>query len=136
MKQAAGLIAMAFLATPALVEAAMPTSFLCTLDGADLLKPAMAPVAICARVKHGLEAALSVQLHAVAALPKVSSRTLRSLKVDLSIRKPGIVAAIVTQRHQRTTKIYPEISIAVLDRAIDTRDFDRLAREIARTITA
>lgn len=136
MKHAAGLIAMALLATPALAEAVTPTPFLCTLNGAGLLKPKMAADAICARVKQTIETTLLVQLQTVPVLPKVNSSTPRSLKIEMSIRKPGIVAAIVTQRNRRTTKIHPEISIAVLDRAIDARDFDLLAREITRVIAA
>ncbi len=125
---------MAFIVAPMPVDAALPISFICSVNGATLLKPKMAPDAICSQMKRGLEAALLVKLQTVSALPKVSSSTPRSLKIELSIRKPGIVAAIVTQRNSRTTKIHPEISIAVLDRAIDARDFDQLAHEIGKII--
>lgn len=127
-------MAMALFGAPIPVEAATPTSFVCNVNGAELLKPKIAPAAICAQIKQSIETATKVRLQAVAALPKVNTRSVASLKIDVSMRKPGIIAAIVTQQNRRMIKVHPEISIAVLDRVVDARDIDLLAREIARMI--
>lgn len=134
MKHLAGLLVMALLAAPSLGEAATLSSFICNVNGAELLKPKIAPDAICAQMRHGIETAINGRLQAIAAPPKARSRVGASLTIDVSIRKPGIVAAIVTQQNRRTIKVHPEISIAVLDRALDARDIDQLVREVARMI--
>lgn len=126
---------MALITAPTPVEAALPLSFICTVNGAGMLKPKIAPDAICSQVQRGIEAGLNTQLVAVSPPARVATRSARTLKVELSVRRPGIIAAIVTQQNRVMVKVHPEISIAVMDRAIDTRDIDMLAREIVKLIS-
>jgi hypothetical protein len=134
MKHLAGLIAMALLGASAPVEAAPPVQFLCTVNGAGMLKPKIASEEICARFKLGIEAVINIPMQRVALLPKVSARSLRLIKIDVIIRNPAIVAATATQHYHAKTRAYSETSISVSDRPLDMANIDQLAREVARMI--
>lgn len=114
---------MALAATPP-----SPLAFDCRIEGAAMLRPAMAESAICERLRKGLERGLKRPV--LAGKTQLLDKT-NWIRVEVKFRPPGIAAAYITLSSDSNLLKYPELSVSVMDRSLDSMAVDMLADTIA-----
>ena len=117
------ILAMTLAAAPA-----PPLAFDCRIEGAAMLRPPMAELAICERIRQGLERGLRRRV--LASKNELLDKT-NWIRAEVKFRRPGIASAyIILSRNSKILK-YPEISVSVMDRPLDSMAVDMLADTIA-----
>lgn len=117
------LLAMTLAAAPA-----PPMAFECRIEGAAMLRPPMAESAICERIREGLERGLKRRV--LASRTQIHDKT-NWIRAEVKFRRPGIAAAYVTLSRGSNILKYPELSVSVMDRPLDSMAVDMLADTIA-----
>ncbi|HYI40387.1 MAG TPA: hypothetical protein VE053_08720 [Allosphingosinicella sp.] len=107
---------------------APPLAFDCRIEGAAMLRPPMAEIAICERIRHGLERGLKRRV--LTSKNEIHGKT-NWIRAEVKFRRPGIAAAYITLSRDSKSLKYPELSVSVMDRPLDSMAVDMLADTIA-----
>ena len=106
--------------------------FLCSVEGAKLLNPAMNHEGICAVFKTEIDNALTRQTVTVNSVSEAVPADW--IKIDVRFSKPGTASAMVVQRTDGKETVHPEIAVDVMDKAIGPNDVDTLASAVAKVL--
>lgn len=118
---------------PAEAAAARPAvEFHCKLTGKAQGSPTLTRAAICARFVGAIEPALKVRLVPVPAAPSPGKGRWISIQVHLGT--PASVEAAFTSRLGRTVRKHPAIAVDVMDKSLDLREIDLLAKDVAEVL--
>lgn len=126
-----GALIMAALVSSAQADAAAPRVwFQCRIEGADQALGGLSREQVCARFAAALEPLAGgrlVTLEADQPLPR------KGRWIALAIRRspPSGLEARLTARLGNTIRQYPPIAVDVMDKALQLREIDILARQVA-----
>ncbi len=107
---------------------APPLAFDCRIEGAAMLRPPMAEPAICERIRQGLERGLKRRI--LTSRNELLDKT-NWIRAEVKFRRPGIAAAYITLSVDSKSLKYPELSVSIMDRPLDSMAVDMLADTIA-----
>lgn len=106
--------------------------FHCTLTGSAKGSPGLTRAAVCARFAAALEPALKVRLIPVSAAPAPGKG--RWISIQVKLGAPARAEADFTSRLGRTVKKHPSIGIDVMDKRLEMREIDLLAKDVAEVL--
>lgn len=122
---------------PATVEAAGAAArpvveFHCTLTGNTKGSPALTRAAVCARFTAAIEPALKVRLIPISAAPPAAKG--RWISLQIRLRAPAGAEAAFTSRLGRTVRKHAAIGVDVMDKQLELREIDLLAKDVAEAL--
>lgn len=106
--------------------------FHCTLTGKAKGSPNLTRAAICARFVRAIEPVLKVRLTEVSAMPAPGRGRWISIQVHLGA--PASVEAAFTSRLGRAVRKHPAIAIDAMDKKLEMREIDLLAKDVAEVL--
>jgi len=124
-----------FFASSFAPAAAEPVRFVCVSVGEKLIVPTASASKVCERFRDSLARAARVTFRTDQKRFAPSGPAPR-IRVTLSFTKAGVASARVEWAQGVRLTAYPEISVAVSDRAIGLQTVDVLAQSVARAIDA
>lgn len=107
---------------------APPLALECRVHGVAMLRPPMAERTICERIRQGLERGLKRRI--LVGKNELLDKT-NWIRAEVKFRRPGIAAAYITLSLDSKSLKYPELSVSVMDRPLDSMAVDMLADTIA-----
>ena len=117
---------------PAIAAARPAVEFHCTLTGNAKGSPGLTSAAVCARFAAAIEPALKVRLIPVSAAPLPGKG--RWISVQIRLGAPARAEAAFTSRLGRTVRKHPSIGIDVMDKRLEMREIDLLAKDVAEVL--
>lgn len=105
-------------------------AFLCTVDGAKLLSPAMSSEDVCAVFKTKIDDALTRKTIVVNSVSEAVPADW--IKIDVRFSKPGIASAMVVQSAGGKETAHPEIAVDVMDKFMGPNDVGTLASAVVK----
>lgn len=106
--------------------------FHCTLSGSTKVAPALTRAAVCARFVAAIEPALKVRLIQVAAPPAPGRG--RWISIQVRLAQPASAETAFTSRLRGTVRKHAAIGIDVMDKRLDLREIDLLAKDVAEVL--
>lgn len=106
--------------------------FHCALTGKAKGSPALTHAAICARFVRAIEPALKVRLIPVSTAPLPGKG--RWITIQVRLDAPASVEAAFTSRLGRAVRKHPAIAIDVMDKKLELREIDLLAKDVAEVL--
>ncbi len=106
--------------------------FHCTLIGNTKGSPALTRAAVCARFVAAIEPVLKVRLVQVLAAPSPGKG--RWISVQVRLGAPASAEAAFTSRLGRTVRKHAPIGIDVMDKRLEMREIDLLAKDVAEVL--
>lgn len=95
---------------------------------------ALSRSAICARFVRAIEPALRVRLAEVASAPATNKG--RWISIQVRLAAPASAEAAFTSRLGATVRKHPAIAVDVMDKSLDMREIDLLAKDVAQVLRA
>jgi predicted hydrolase (HD superfamily) len=108
-------------------------AFLCSVDGAKLLDPAMSSENVCALFKTKIDDALSRKTIAVNSVSDAVPADW--IKLNVRFSQLGTASAMVVQRTEGNETAHPEIAVDVMDKAMGPNDVVTLASAVAKFLS-
>lgn len=106
--------------------------FHCTLTGNAKGSPALTRAAVCARFAAAIEPALKVRLIPVSVAPAPGKG--RWISVQIRLGAPARAEAAFASRLGRTVRKHAAIGIDVMDKRLEMREIDLLAKDVAEVL--
>jgi hypothetical protein len=105
-------------------------AFMCSVDGAKFLSPAMSSEDICALFKTKIDDAMKEKT--VISTSHSKAMPADWIKLDVQLLKRGTASAMVVQKTDGRETVHPEIAVDVIDKAMGPSDISKLASEVAK----
>jgi len=103
----------------------------CTLTGSAKSAAGLTRAAVCARFARTIETALKVRLVETATAPGPKGRWI-AIQVKLGV--PAHAEAAFSSRLGRSVRNHQSLGIDVMDKPLDLREIDMLARQVAEVL--
>jgi hypothetical protein len=132
---ASGLAAMAAYATPAMAQSGKaPITLVCSASGLAKHGAGLSEAALCSRFTAPVAAALKAKVNHGATLP-VDPKA-RWIRIAVRLDPRGRAEALLTSKLHGEATNYPLLAVQVMDKPLQLREIDRLARHVAATLAA
>ena len=108
--------------------------FLCSVDGAKLLKPAMSDEVVCEAFKAKLDDVFAQKLIAIDSV--LNAGNADWLKLNVRFSTPGSASVRIVQNANGKETTYPELGVDIMDRTMGPNDVGTLATEVTKLFAA